>query len=98
MNQAKLAKLAKLSTNSNPHLMQLTLSSNQQGSNVVQINNYMSGTSKIKESPNPLHSKTGMMSGSMAQKNMQNRNTQVIDVIRKTGFRNMSNLRTYNDA
>lgn len=65
---------------------------------MVQINNYMSGTSKVKESPNALHSKTGLKSGSLVQKNVPNRNTQVSDVISKTGFRNMSNLRTYNDG
>lgn len=91
-------KLAKNTSNSNPHLVHLTLSSNQQGSNVVQINNYLNAGSKPKDASNTIVSKSGIGQSVIHQKGPQTRSTQINDVIRKTGFRNVSNLRPYNDV
>lgn len=74
------------------------MNSNQQGSNVVQINNFVTGGSKLKEVGNSILSKNGIGSNISAQKNPSLRNTQINEVIRKTGFRNVSNARPYNDV
>jgi hypothetical protein len=67
---------------------------------VVQINNYLSAGSKLKDVGNPMVSKNGITSGTptIPQKLVSIRNTQINEVIRKTGFRNVSNLRPYNEA
>lgn len=92
------SKNAKTVSNSNPHLVHLTLNSNQQGSNVVQINNYLDGGGKPKDLANRISSKNGISSGTIPNKTAQIRSPQISDVIRKTGFRNVSNLRPYNDV
>lgn len=68
-------RLTKNSSNSNPHLVHLTLNSTQQGSNVVQINNYLQGGTKSREGPNQIVSKSGIGQSSIPQKTVQLRNT-----------------------
>lgn len=83
----------------NSKLLHLTLNTSQAGTNVVQINNYVSAGAKAKEqqgltAPSPMLSK--IMSGPLIQQQPGSvRNLQVKETIRRTGYRDTTKLNQY---
>jgi hypothetical protein len=84
----------------NSKLVHLTLNTNQAGTNVVQINNYVSAGSKIKEqqeSPSPSPMMNKLMSGTPTQQQQPGsvRSLQIKETIRRTGYRDTTKLNQY---
>lgn len=78
----------------NSKMLHLTLNSNPLGTNVVQINNYVSANSKMKDNTGPSLSKA--MSGSrIPKKSSSVRKHKVSEVIRRTGYRDTNKLNKY---
>lgn len=85
--------------NSNPRgnskMLHLTLNSNPHGTNVVQINNYLSaGARKLNSGKPP--SIGGSIGGvTLPKKSASVRNHKVKEVVRRTGYRDGKNLKKY---